>query len=573
VILPPLRSYQEEAVKTWFESGQKGIISLPTGKGKTVIALKIWELLGKPRMLYVAPTNALIKDLAHKFPTKYKIPEHWISTNPRRPRRITFVTYAMLAVHHPEYGEGFDFYVLDEVHHTAAEKFFENAFLPVIYKSGKPILGLSASPKGSGRYTMDLLKKYLPVVYYKTMDDPELRKYSPTVKVFLVGVNLRTQEAIRYRAMDDEMWELRRKGDFRSIVDAARLLKNPKIPSWRKALAGKYMKLYNAQKRILQGTPDKKRAVIEIIEQHADEPRIMLFADTVDDLVDVINELNRRGIPAFAMTSKTVSAKDVKKLNQDFGTRYQVLGLVKMGEEGLDFPDVSTLIIMGSPKSRRAVVQRSGRVLRWKEGKIANIYVVYARGTKEYDVARRYVKELHPDEVIEIGVEDLEDEEELLEEKPKIEQRPREKATEEKPKVTWIEGEEDEGISVYISPTQRDDLEELIKQYATRARKLQREIQLLSRDWFHNASKLKRVSEEYKIADTRARVLMMVRDYLSKKISFIQFKEYLKPFGYSPNMLTIESWIPSEVRKNLLDKITKDKIEAQQAWKKLFRWG
>lgn len=581
MILPALREYQKEAINAWFRAGKRGIISLPTGTGKTVIALKIWELLGMPKTLYVAPTNALIKDLAHKFVHKYGIPEHWISTDPWRPRRITFATYAMLAVHNPDLARDYDFYILDEVHHAAAEKFFENAFKPIIHPSGKPILGLSASPKTSAKYTLEMVRKYLPIVYARTWSDPEMAKYRPEVKVYLVSVPLTTKESSTYHFLEEQMRDLRFKGDFRSIVDASRILKDPREPRWRKALAGKYMKLYNAQKRILQGSADKKRAVVEIIEQHADEPRIILFADTIDDLVDVINELNRRGIPAFALTSKTIRPGDVKRINEEFGTRYQVLGLVKMGEEGLDFPDVSTLVVMGSPKSRRAVVQRSGRALRWQEGKVANIYVVYARGTKEEDTARRYVRELRPDEVIEIGVEDLEAEEELFEEKPTVErpveqpvatvERKEERKEEKKVKIQWEEPGEEEEVEVYEFKGAPAELDNLIREYATKAKELAERIRVLSRDWFRHAKELQVLTKEHKMYDMRARVLMMVRDYLNGKISLAQFSEYLKPFGYKPNTLTVEPWVPEEARKRLLEKIAKDKLEAERAWRRLFR--
>jgi len=87
---------------------------------------------------------------------------------------------------------------------------------------------------------------------------------------------------------------------------------------------------------------------------------------------------------------------------KDFGVRFKVLGLVRMGEEGLDFPDVSTLIVMGSPRSRRAIVQRSGRALRWLPSKVSRIYVIYHRDTVEEEAAREYVRQVDADEVVEL---------------------------------------------------------------------------------------------------------------------------------------------------------------------------
>lgn len=56
-----------------------------------------------------------------------------------------------------------------------------------------------------------------------------------------------------------------------------------------------------------------------------------------------------------------------------FGKKFNVIGLCKMEEEGIDFPDLNVLIIMGNPKSDRTIIQRIGRVLRYKEDETVHI--------------------------------------------------------------------------------------------------------------------------------------------------------------------------------------------------------
>src|SRR5262249_52118587 len=44
--VPPLRWYQEAAIERWLAAGSRGVVALPTGSGKTVVALAAIARLG-----------------------------------------------------------------------------------------------------------------------------------------------------------------------------------------------------------------------------------------------------------------------------------------------------------------------------------------------------------------------------------------------------------------------------------------------------------------------------------------------------------------------------------------------
>jgi superfamily II DNA or RNA helicase len=55
----PLFDYQEQAISAWRQLDQRGIVVLPTGSGKTVVALEAISLANRPALI-VVPTLDLL---------------------------------------------------------------------------------------------------------------------------------------------------------------------------------------------------------------------------------------------------------------------------------------------------------------------------------------------------------------------------------------------------------------------------------------------------------------------------------------------------------------------------------
>lgn len=66
-------------------------------------------------------------------------------------------------------------------------------------------------------------------------------------------------------------------------------------------------------------------------------------------------------------------------------------------DEGIDVPDADLGVVMASNRSRRQMIQRLGRVLRRRGGKIARFVVLYAEGSVEDPLASGHLPDFYDD--------------------------------------------------------------------------------------------------------------------------------------------------------------------------------
>jgi len=406
------RPYQEEAVERWLEKGKFGAIKLPTGAGKTLVALWAWAKLNFPKMVIVVPTNALKQSHIHEL-EEFGLPDYLITTDPRsRDGWVAIVTYQLLTMK-PEVlnlliRKGYRFFVFDEVHHTSAEKFFERVFSRIAenLKGKVYVLGLSATPKGSGIYS-EKVSQFLPVVYARSVH--QLKEYLAPIYLYLVATPLSPAMQEEYDEIQTRYQKILREikcrySDCYHMPPFSVLQRN-----MDNQLVREFFKLFNEKKRILNSVANKDRAVAEILSLFPNE-KAMLFAERQDQLIKLLHALKQDyGIKGIPFVNKVVKNKKIEKeiLDAFREGKIRVLGIIKKGEEGVNFPEVSIGIIISTPKNERAIVQRVGRIVRPRPGKIARIFLLYVPGTEEERLTEQFVRLLHPDKVFRVTMSQL----------------------------------------------------------------------------------------------------------------------------------------------------------------------
>ena len=161
-----LRPYQEDAVAAWHEQGDRGVVVLPTGAGKTVVAIDAIATLGVPTLV-VVPTIDLLEQWRRELETEFEVAVGQFGGGEQTQAPITVSTYDSAYLRAEDVGGDFGFIVFDEVHHLGGEGYRDAARLV----AAPARLGLTATferPDGAHEVVADLVG---PKVYEAAVDD------------------------------------------------------------------------------------------------------------------------------------------------------------------------------------------------------------------------------------------------------------------------------------------------------------------------------------------------------------------------------------------------------------------
>jgi superfamily II DNA or RNA helicase len=120
-----LRDYQKDALESWLSQNKKGCIILPTGAGKTVIAIKAITEINSSTLIIVPTLNLMeqwFKSIKNILTDKTLV--GMLGGGYDDIRMITVTTYESAYLKSSFLGNKFRFLIFDEVHHLASEKYY-----------------------------------------------------------------------------------------------------------------------------------------------------------------------------------------------------------------------------------------------------------------------------------------------------------------------------------------------------------------------------------------------------------------------------------------------------------------
>lgn len=370
------RPHQRTALEAWKRAGFRGVAALPTGAGKSYLAVMAMAKLQRPALV-VAPTLDLVEQwrrlLAGFFGREIGV----LAGGEKLLLPLTVATYDSAVLQMEFIGNRFALLVCDECHHLPGPVYraaAEQAIAP--YR-----LGLSATPECESPERFELLGDLLgPVVAEVQVAELEGRELSP-YQVVSVPVALSPAEREEYdrsRALYREFVR-RCRVDFSASDGWNRFL----IACSRSDEGRAAFNAYLRQKEIACRGESKIGAVWEILRKHRGE-RVLVF--TADNATAY--RIGREFVlPVLTCRTRPAERRDMLEKFRD--SRYPVLVTSKVLNEGVDVPEAAVGIVVSGSGSVREHVQRLGRILRAAPGKRAVLYELVSSDTAEENTSRR----------------------------------------------------------------------------------------------------------------------------------------------------------------------------------------
>jgi len=370
-----LRDYQNQALDAWTANGNRGIIVLATGSGKTVIGIKAISLLNTPTLV-VAPTLDLVDQWRTRLKKEFKIEVGMLGGGEWDIKSLTVSTYDSAYIHADKLGNRFGLIIFDEVHHLPAAGYRNIAeMFAAPYR-----MGLTATFEREDGLHAELNRLVGGKVFEKNVKDLTGTHLSP-FRLEKITVDLTEEEKEEYeknqKVFSDYLSRIkltiRGPADFQKLV-----MRSGRDPGARKALLAR-----NRARDISYNSISKIGKLSEILKKHNDG-KIFIFTEH-NKLVHIISK--QFLIPSI--TYRTAGKERSETLDRFRSGVYRAVVTSKVLDEGIDVPDADVGIILSGTGSERAFIQRLGRILRKKEGKEAVLYEIVSAETSEVNTARR----------------------------------------------------------------------------------------------------------------------------------------------------------------------------------------
>ncbi|UJR79922.1 DEAD/DEAH box helicase family protein [Sandaracinus amylolyticus] len=369
------RPYQREAIAAWKRARGRGVVVLPTGAGKTHVAVMGIELW-KRSTLVIAPTLDLVRQWYDLLRATFDREIGLVGGGEHDVRPITVTTYDSAYMHVEHIGNRFGLVVFDECHHLPGPTYALAAQLAIA-----PFrLGLTATPeRADGRET--LLDELIGKTVYRR-DIVELSgEFLADYDVVRIPVHLTPEERDEYEA---------ERSVYRAFL-AKSGIRMSQPDGWgkfimlsaRSAEGHRAMQAYRRQRELALTAPAKLDWVERLLHLHRHDRAILFTQDNA-----TCYALSRRFlIPAITHQTKVKERSAILAGLSD-GT-YSAVATSKVLNEGVDVPDANVAIVVSGSGSVREHVQRLGRVLRKKEGKLATLYELVTADTGEAYTSER----------------------------------------------------------------------------------------------------------------------------------------------------------------------------------------
>lgn len=356
---------QNLGIRKWISAGFRGTLVWATGVGKTRAAITAIKLFlsknSNKKIVVIVPTEHLkiqwMQELA-KYGIFHDVNVEIINSAIKIDTKV-------------------DFLVLDECHRIPADSFFD------VFKQRNPsiVLGLSATfNRLDGRH--ELLARFCPICDIITVKEAIENKWLSPYKEY--KVLLEVDDIATYNEANRQFYEAFSFFNF-DFNEAMQCLTN----IIHRRVYGKKMGVSSSEMDAIVFTWNRSLKIRKDF--------VMNHPKKVDITRKILNARRSRKAITFSATIKqaekigigvVVHSGKTKKKNRMTITEFSrvsngVINTAKSLDEGADLAGLNLAVILCNTSSQTQKTQRLGRIIRYEEGKEAEIFTLVIKGTNE----------------------------------------------------------------------------------------------------------------------------------------------------------------------------------------------
>ena len=368
---------QRKALNAWAKANYTGSIIAGTGFGKSRcgVAAIHHTLKNNPKAtgLILVPTTQLKDQFIEEF---YK----WNFDAVLEQVEIMCYHSAYKLMH-----EHYDIVVCDEIHlglSTEYRKFFEQ-------NSYDRLLCMTATLPEEIEYNLKL-QALAPIIYTITLDEcVDLGLVAP-YEIYCIPIELTEQERANYTTINQEFvkHKIHLGPDAFNIAKAC-IGNNSAHPIDRMHAAGFY-KAIRDRKSIVDTADNKIEKFKDIVYTNLNK-KIISFGGKNSFTSKLAESVSPYAVTYHSGITPKKRAEALKRFTEG---KINVICSTKSLNQGFDAPGASIGIVCGLTSKSLSMIQRVGRLLRYKEGKIGKIYIIYVKDSQEEKWLKSSVKTL-----------------------------------------------------------------------------------------------------------------------------------------------------------------------------------
>jgi superfamily II DNA or RNA helicase len=369
------RPFQADAFAAWRAAGERGVVVLPTGAGKTHVAVMAIDDVRRSALV-VAPTLDLVRQWYDLLRATFSVPVGVVGGGDHDVQPLTVTTYDSAYLHMEHLGARFGLVVFDECHHLPGPTYALAARLCL----APARLGLTATPERADGREAELEALIGPIVHRR--DISELAgEYLAAYETVQLEVELEPEERAEHDAERAIYLAFLAKNGIRLATPRGFgdfVMRSAQSLEGRRA-----MRAYRRQREI-GFVARKKLAYLEhLLDRHRDD-RAIVFTQDNATAYDVAR---RFLVPVITHQTRVTERSEI--LAAFAAGKVAAVVTSKVLNEGVDVPEANVAVVLSGSGSVREHVQRLGRILRKSGDKRAVLYELVTARTAETGTSER----------------------------------------------------------------------------------------------------------------------------------------------------------------------------------------